>query len=116
MSKSEIVVTIFLLLVAVTSFVVGILQLKEKGVLLNNAYLYASKTERERMDKKPHYRQTGIVFILIGIMFLTGVFEMIADYEWLWYLSAGVGVITIIYAVISSINIEVGKKEENKND
>ena len=45
------------------------LQFNEKGFLFNNAYIYASKQEREVMDKKPHYRQSGIVFLMVGIIF-----------------------------------------------
>ena len=42
-------VSVFLFFMSVRSFM-------EKGVLFNNAYIYASKQEREKMNKKPHYR------------------------------------------------------------
>lgn len=47
--------------VAIACFVVSYLQFNEKGFLFNNAYIYASKQERETMDKKTHYKQSGIV-------------------------------------------------------
>ncbi|EFF68226.1 hypothetical protein BUTYVIB_01494 [Eshraghiella crossota DSM 2876] len=30
--------------------------------MFNNAYIFASKQERETMNKKPHYKQSGICF------------------------------------------------------
>ena len=54
-------VSIFLFFMSVRSFM-------EKGFLFNNAYIYASKQEREKMNKKPHYRQSAIVFLLIGLV------------------------------------------------
>ena len=43
---------IILCIIAIACFVFSCLQFKEKGFLLNNAYIYASKQERETMDKK----------------------------------------------------------------
>ena len=56
-------VSIFLFFMSVRSFM-------EKGFLFNNAYIYASKQERAKMNKKPHYRQSAIVFLLLGLIFL----------------------------------------------
>lgn len=43
-------------------FVLSYRQFNEKGFLFNNAYIFASKQERETMNKKPHYKQSGICF------------------------------------------------------
>ena len=56
---------IFLIILALICFVLGYLQINQKGILLNNAYLYASEQERQKMNKKPYYRQSGIIFILM---------------------------------------------------
>lgn len=58
----NIIVAIVLSVIAVASFSINFLQFNEKGFLFNNAYLYASKKEKETMDKKPQYKQSGIVF------------------------------------------------------
>lgn len=65
----DLVMAIVVLLLSIVCAVISVLQFKEKGVLLNNAYIYASKQERENMDKTPHYRQSGIVFALISAIF-----------------------------------------------
>lgn len=104
------VVTIILGIVAIICLVLSYLQFQEKGFLFNNAYIYASKQERETMDKKPHYKQSGIVFLMIGIIFLINVVEMILETGWLFYFVIFLTVLTIAYAIISSVVIERNRK------
>lgn len=96
--------------VAIACFVVSYLQFNEKGFLFNNAYIYASKQERETMDKKTHYKQSGIVFIMIGIIFVLNAVEMLLETGWLFYLVIAVAVVSVIYAIVSSVVIERNKK------
>lgn len=96
--------------IAVVCFIFSYMQFNEKGYLLNNAYIYASKQERETMDKKTHYKQSGIVFLLIGIIFLINAVDMILQTGWLFYFVMGIAVIAIVYAVISSVVIEKRRK------
>ena len=63
------VVGIICFVIAIIAFVIAVLQFMEKGFLFNNAYLWASKEERKRMNKKPHYKQSGVIFLSIGIIF-----------------------------------------------
>ena len=91
-------------------FVFSYLQFNEKGFLFNNAYIYASKEERKLMDKKPHYKQSGIVFLMIGIIFAINAIDMILKTGWLFYVVMFIAVIAIIYAIASSIIIEKNKR------
>ena len=75
MGIGQIIVGIIFLTLAIGAFVISYLQFKEKGYLFNNAYFWASQKERKQMDedkesKKPHYRQSGFAFMLIGFIFL----------------------------------------------
>lgn len=97
-------------IVAIVCFVLSYLQFKEKGFLFNNAYIYASKQERYTMDKKPHYKQSGIVFLMIGMIFLINAVELFLKTGLLFYLVIVITIITIVYAIISSILIERTKK------
>lgn len=97
---------IILGIVAIVCFIFSYLQFNEKGFLFNNAYIYASKQERETMDKKPHYKQSGIVFLMIGIIFLINAVEMMLETGWLFYLVIVVAIIAIVYAIVSSVVIE----------
>ena len=105
----DMIVAVILFLIALAAFVLSIRAFLEKGFLLNNAYIYASKKEREAMDKKPHYRQTAVVFLLVGVIFLLNGLSVLLKIHWISYLATGVTVCTIIYAVTSSAAIEKKK-------
>lgn len=102
----QIIGAAILAVIAIACFVVSYKYFNEKGFLFNNAYIYASRQERETMDKKPHYRQSAIVFIMIGIIFLLDAIEMMIETGWLFYIVIGVAVIAVVYAIISSVAIE----------
>lgn len=106
----KIIGAIVLGVIAIICFVVSYLQFKEKGFLFNNAYIYASRQERENMDKKPHYKQSGIVFALIGIIFLINTVDMILQTGWMFYLVIGIAIAAIVYAIVSSVAIEKQRK------
>lgn len=105
---------IFSLIMSIVLLIIGVLQFREKGFLLNNAYLWKSKKEREKMDankemKRPHYRQSGYVFWLLGISFLIMALYCFLNLHWLLYLFWILVAVTLIYAVVSSIKIELHK-------
>ena len=102
----EIIIACILFLISGGVFVMSILSFMQKGFLLNNAYIYASKEERKKLDKKPHYRQSAIVFLLLGIVFLLLGIMMLTKAYWLLYIAIGVTILTIIYAFVSGIKIE----------
>ena len=99
----EIVIRIVLCFITIGLFAISFFHFKEKGPLLNNAYLYASERERKTMDKKPHYKQSGIVFGLLGVIFLLITLEVFLKTGWLYYIVWAVAFIAVVYAVVSSI-------------
>ncbi len=105
------VIAITLGIISLVCFVLGYRQLKEKGALLNNAYLYASEAEREKMNKKPYYRQSGIIFILIGVIFAVNAVEVKLMLGWLLWLVMALAAVTIAYAVASSVKINKNNKQ-----
>ena len=70
MTAVEIVFAIVFFAIAGLLLFLGIRSFMERGFLLNNAYIYATKEERKTMDKKPYYRQSAIVFCLLSIVFV----------------------------------------------
>lgn len=106
----EIIIVSILFLISIATFIISIRSFKEKGFLFNNAYIYASEQERKRMDKKPYYRQTAIVFLLFSIIFLLNGLEMIFATGWIFYIVIVIINIELIYAIASSIVIGRGKK------
>lgn len=106
----DIIVSSILMLVSLLLFIMSIRSFLEKGFLFNNAYLYATKKERETMNKKPYYRQTAVLFFLMGITFLLIGFAILYNAGWITYIAEAVVLIIVIYAIASSIAIEKGKK------
>ena len=105
-----VVCTIFLAL-AIGAFAISYFQFKEKGYLFNNAYFWASQEERSRMDenkesKRPHYRQSGFVFMFIGLIFLTFAGYIATDWIWMFAAVWVFVIIAVVYAVVSSVQNE----------
>ena len=99
-----------LFLLAIFAIVLSIRSFCEKGFLLNNSYLYASKQERKTIDKRPYYRQSAVVFLLICFVFVLNGFDVVFQVGWLSYIAITVIIITVIYAILSSVLIEKRKK------
>jgi len=116
MSTAELILTIILFVIAFAMFLLSYLQFKEKMVLINNAWLYASKKERETMNKTPHYRQSGVVFVLIGLNFLIDAIGCILhNTDLMLYAVIIICVIAVIYAIVSSVQIEKKNKQKSRN-
>ena len=108
----EIITAGIAFLIAILAFVLSVRSFCEKGFLLNNAYLYASKQEREAMDKKPYYRQSAIVFLLIGCIFVLNGIAVLLYVKWISYIAIAVAIGTIVYAIASSVIIDTQKKQK----
>ena len=106
----KLILAIIFGLVSVASFVVGYLQFSEKMTLLNNTYIYSSKSQREKMDKRPYYKQSGTIFCMVGVIFLINIIEVILQTNWLFYLVLLVTVAMIVYAISSMAAINKNKK------
>ena len=104
-----IVGVIILFIISILAFVIGIRSLMGKGYLINNAYIYVSKQKKETMNKKPYYRQSGIVFLLIGLIFLLNALSLLLNLDWIFYIVISVVIATLVYAIISSVIIEKNK-------
>ena len=61
------------------------------------------------MNKKPHYRQSAIVFLLIGIIFFLNGLSVLLSANWIFFLVIIITIIAIVYAIVSSIAIEKRK-------
>ncbi len=111
MTASEIVITIIIFALSGVCAFLSARHFAEKGFLLNNAYIWASEKERESMDKKPHYRQSAIVFcFLSAVLLVIGISTLLKNSKILLIeIPLLIGV--LIYAIISSIKIEKNAKK-----
>lgn len=105
MTSSELFAAILVFIIAGIMAILSFRSFKERGFLLNNAYIYATEEERKTMDKKPHYRQSAIVFCLISIVFIIIGLSIVSHNYRLELLEIPLVAGTIIYAVVSSVKI-----------
>ena len=89
---------------ALVCICISVMQFRERGFLFNNAYIWASKEERETMDKTPHYRQSGIVFALCAALFFAMALECGLLTGWLWLIVGALTLAILVYAIASSVN------------
>ena len=78
---------------------------------MNNAYLYASKEERERMNTRPYYCQSAVVFLLICLVFVLNGLDAVLQADFLSYIAIAVIFIALVYAILSSIWMEKRKEK-----
>ena len=101
----EKIVLVVCLLIAVACYGISVMHFMQKGKLFNNAYLYASKEEREKMNKKPYYRQSAVVFLMVSLIFLLNGLSVLLMIEDFSYLAMVMIPIVLFYVVVSSIRI-----------
>ena len=76
-----------------------------RGFLLNNSYIYASKKERDEMDKSKYYRQSGVCLFMLSVAFLVDGLAVILSINGLYALFYVLIAISVIYAIVSSIKL-----------
>lgn len=103
MSTPQIIIAIITFLMSIICFFISYRQYKEKGFLFNNSYLHATEEERRKMDKKSAYKQSKVVFALVGFAFLTLSLEILTTWVWLLFIVLALICCTIIYAIVSYI-------------
>ena len=111
MTSAELFAVILVLIIAGIMAILSFRSFKERGFLLNNAYIYANEEERKTMDKKPHYRQSAIVFCLISIVFIIIGLSIVSHNYRLELLEIPLVAGTIIYAIVSSVKINKKAKK-----
>lgn len=112
MKTSEIILTVIVFVFAAVSLLFSVLQFMEKGPLLNNAWLYASKDERCKMNKKPYYRQSAIVLLFLFFVFLSVGLNLITKKSVFLVIEFVLLAAVFIYAIVSTILIEKQNKDK----
>ena len=103
MTAVEIVFAAVFFAIAALLLLFGIRSFMERGFLLNNAYIYATKEERKTMDKKPYYRQTAVVFCILSVVFVIIGLSVLFHNDSISLLVIPLAAAAIIYAVVSSV-------------
>lgn len=107
----ELITLIIVLFIAVILLIFSIMSFLERGLLLNNAFLYASKEEREKMDKKPYYKQSAIVFCILSVVFIVIALQILLKNDILFLLEIPLIMSVIIYSIVSTVQINKRSKK-----
>lgn len=110
-TMGELITLIIVLFIAVILLIFSIMSFLERGLLLNNAFLYASKEEREKMDKKPYYKQSAIVFCILSVVFIVIALQILLKNDILFLLEIPPIMSVIIYSIVSTVQINKRSKK-----
>ncbi len=108
----KIILSIILFLAAASLITASVFSFLHKGFLFNNAFIFASHNEKENMNKKPYYNQSGIVFAVLGIVFLLNVLQVFLRAKWIFFTVIALLGLLLVYAILSTILIN--NKERKK--
>ena len=111
MSAGELIAVIIAFTLAGILLITGIMHFREKGVLLNNVYLFASREQREIMNKKPYYRQTAIIFCILSAVFIVVGLSLVFRNDSILMIEIPLILSAMIYAIVSSVRINKGGKK-----
>lgn len=112
MKTSEIILTVIMFGLAAVSLLFSVLQFMEKGPLLNNAWLYSSKEERRKMNRKPYYRQSAIVLLFLFFVFLSVGLNLITKRMIYLVIEYVLLAAVFFYAIASTIIIQKNNKDK----
>ncbi len=90
----------------IVSLIFSILCFSGKDIILDDAYLKASEEERKSMDKDAYRLQSAIVFLFIFAVSLLNLLRSVLHFKIFTYIASVLGVIGIIYAIISHYSIK----------
>ncbi len=97
---------VFLIFITVTSLVFSILAFSGKDIILDDTYLKAPEEEKATMNKKAYRTQTAIIFLFIAVISACNALRAILHIALFTYLAGALGIIGIIYAIVSHYKIK----------
>ncbi len=100
------IITIIMFAIAAVWLILSIRSFKQKGFLLNNAYLFATKEERKSITWKPYYIQSGVAFLGVAVVFVLIALTAIYEIGIFSKIAIVVAVAMVVYAIVSAVVIE----------
>ena len=110
MTTGELITLVIVFVIAGVFLLFSIRSVFERGFLLNNAYLYASKEEQKTMNKKPYYKQSAVVFCILSAVFLVIGLSLLFQNDKIILLEIPLIVGIIIYVIVSTVMINKQEK------
>lgn len=109
---AEIILGIITGLISVSLYVYVSFTARCKGIILSNTYLFASKEEREKLDKKAEYHLVTVVFTCLATIFAGMTVFIFTEWKWSLYVVFALIVFVMIYAIREGIRTEASKNSD----
>ncbi|MDD5936025.1 MAG: hypothetical protein PUC65_10785 [Clostridiales bacterium] len=111
MDTLQIISGSIMIVIAIACGVITVLGIRNRGSIFLNTYLWSTKEQRKRIDKKAEYKLQSIIFgglTLIFVFISIGIFTRIVIMQ---YISAVLAGIICIYAIYDGTK-NMKKREE----
>ena len=95
-----------LIVMAVVSLIFSVLGFMGKDIILDDAYIKASKEEREKMDKKAYRLQGSIIFLFLFAITLCNILRAVLHIASFTYAAWVIAAAGIAYAFISHYKLK----------
>ena len=96
-------------IIAVVLFIYVFFAARCKGPVLSNTYLFASREERRKIDKKAEYHMVSVVFGILAAIFAFLTVYIITSWNICLYIVFALAVSVIAYAIKESFKSEKDK-------
>lgn len=103
---SDMIFAVITGIISVILFIYVSFTVRGKGIILSNTYLFASKEERDKIDKKAEYHLVSVVFGILAAIFAFLTAYIITSREICLYIVFALCVCDIVYAVKESMKSE----------
>lgn len=103
MTTAQIATLVFVFVFAAFLMYLSVRHFLQKGRLYNNAYLHASAEEQKKLDKKPYYRQTAVIMLLLSLALLSNGLDLIFKVKVLTIASYVLFLGALVYAIVTTV-------------
>lgn len=112
MGTTRIVTGSILILIAIALGIYVSFTLRRKGPIFSNTYLWLSKEEQKKADKKAEYKLVSVIFgCLAGVSALLALYTFTL-WNWAYILMWAALAFTMIYAIADAVKTQ-GKKHKS---
>lgn len=111
MTAAELILAIITFVFAGILAILSIRHFAQKGFLINNAFIWATEEERKKMDKRPYYRQSAVVFCLLSAVFVVIGFSVVFHNGKIQLIEIPFLTGALVYAIVSSVREEKRTKK-----
>lgn len=103
---SDVIFSVFTGTISIILFIYVSFTVRCKGPILSNTYLFASKEERNKIDKKAEYHMVSVVFGMLATIFAFLTVYIITSWNTCLYIVFLLVVCVIVYVVKEAIESE----------